>query len=204
MTKLGGARFARFGLLFAPLLTILAWPFAFVGKAYRSLVCGAANRFVLSSAQTGHVGRMLPDLRPGREWHAIAAVFDQSTGAVEAQFDVDIHQIFYLPTAVFCALALAGYITWGGKRTAMKLLLAVAFFQLRGALQFVRLERVVVDLAHARPLDVFLVVVNRSLVAPLGMAFALPLLLWLGLFRRSVVDNMAADQSPSSNRRART
>ena len=198
------ARFTCFVVRFLPLLVMLAWPFAAVGSGYRSIVCGAANRFVLSSPQTGHVGRLLPDLRPGLEWHAIAAVFDRSTRSVEAQFDIDIHQIFCLPTAVFSALILAGYWTWGGKHMATKLLGGVALFQLRGALQFVRLERIVVDPALAGTLDVLLVVVNRSLVAPLGMAFAQPLLLWLGLFRRPVVESTPGDQSPSSNRRART
>jgi hypothetical protein len=117
----------------------------------------------------------------------MAAVFNRSTGLREAGFDIDLHQIFYLPTMVFCALSLAGYWTWGGKHLVLKLLAGFVIFQLRGSLQFVRLDCLVVDVALARPLDVFLAVVNRSLVAPLGMAYALPLLLWFGLFHRSVV-----------------
>ena len=187
MTTFGRTRGARFAVLFVPLLIILAWPFALVGRGFRSCLCSVANRFVLSSTQTDFVGRLVPDVRPGVEWHAVAAVFKKSTGSLEAGFDVDLYQIFYLPTAVFCALTLAGFWTWGGKHMVLKLLAGFAIFALRGSLQFVRLDRLVVDAALACPLDVFLVVVNRSLVAPLGMAFALPLLLWFGLFHRSVV-----------------
>ena len=187
MRTFGRTKFARFAVLFVPLFVILAWPFAFVGRGFRSCVCSVANRFVLSSTQTDFVGQLLPDLRPGVEWHAMAAVFNRSTGSLAAGFDIDLHQIFYLPTMFFCALTLAGYWTWGGKHLVLKLLAGFAIFQLRGSLQFVRLERLVVDVALARPLDVFLVIVNRSLVAPLGMAYALPLLLWFGLFHRSVI-----------------
>ena len=67
----------------------------------------------------------------------------------------------------------------------MKLWVGVAILQLRGALQFVALERTMVDVAHANLRDVILVIVNRSLVTPLGMAFAMPLLLWVVLFARN-------------------
>jgi hypothetical protein len=180
------ARLLCFALLFFPLLTLLAWPFSLVGRGYRSLICGAANRLVLSSAHHPYVGRLVPSPRPDQPWHVVAAVWNLTTKSVEAQFDADVHQTFYLPTACFCALTLAGSCTWKGKRVVLKLLIGIAFFQLRGTLQFVDLDRSIVDAAHANVSDVILVVVNRSLVTPLGMAFALPLLLWFGLFRSSL------------------
>ena len=173
-------------LYLLPLLALLAWPFSLVGRVYRSLICGMANRLFLSSVHHPYVGRLVPSPRPDRPWHVVAIVWNLTTKSVEARFDIDVHQTFYLPTAFFCALTLAGSCIWGGRRVALKLLVGIVFFQLRGTLQFVDLDRSIVDAAHASLSDVILVVVNRSLVTPLGMAFALPLLLWFGLFRSSL------------------
>ena len=173
-------------MLFIPLLAVLAWPVASVGRGYCSVICGARSVLAPPSAHARFVGRLVPDARPGREWHATAAVWDQTTRAIVAQFDVDVHQTFYLPMAVFIALTLAGRWSWGGKRVVVKLLLGIVVLQLRGTLQFVDLERIVVDAPHARLSDVLLVLVNRSLVTPLSMAIAFPLLLWFGLFRRDL------------------
>lgn len=188
-----GGKLLRFAVLFLPLLALLAWPFAPVGRGYRALICAIANRLVLSSGHPPYVGRLVPSPRSDLDWHVIAAVWNQTTRTVDAQFDIDVHQTFYLPTAVFCALTLAGGLTWGGKRVALKLLIGIVLFQLRGTLQFVDLDRSIVDVAHARLSDVLLVLVNRSLVTPLGMAFALPLLLWFGLFRKSLVQSRDAN-----------
>jgi len=175
----------RFAVLFVPLFALLAWPFASVGRGYSSLICGTANRLLSSSAP--RVGRLAPNPQSGFEWHLTAMVWNQTTQSVEAQFDVDVHQTFYLPTALFTALTLAGKWTWGAKRVVPKLLMGVALFQLRGAVQFLELDRAGVDAAHARLSDVLVVLANRGLVAPLGMAIVLPLLVWFGLFRRSLV-----------------
>ena len=188
MLAAGRGRLFRFAVLFFSLLALLAWPFAPVGRGYRSLICGVANRLVLSSADTPYFGRLVPNPRSGLDWHVIAAVWNQSTQSVVAQFDIDVHQTFYLPIAVFCALTLAGKWTWGGKRVFLNLLIGTMLFQLRGTLQFVYLERSIVDAAHAHLSDVLLVLVNRSLVTPLGTAYALPLILWFALFRRSILD----------------
>jgi hypothetical protein len=103
------------------------------------------------------------------------------------RFPVDIHQVFYLPTILFAALTFVGKYTWGGKRVFVKLLVGITLFQLRPLVPFIARERMVVGLSHGGVFDLVLLLVNRSLVAPLGMAFALPLLLWLLLFRRSLV-----------------
>jgi hypothetical protein len=193
----------RFVVVFFLLFALLAWPFAFVGRGYRSLICGVGNRLVLSSAHTPYVGRLVPNPRADLEWHVFAVVWNQTTNSLAADFDIDVHQTFHLPTAVFGALALAGKFTWGGKRTVVNLLVAIAALQLRGALQFVHLERSVVDAAHAGLSDVLLVLANRSLVTPLSMAFVLPLILWFCLFRTSLVQRTTAARLPRQRARSR-
>jgi len=176
----------RFFAIFCPLLTVIAWPVSFIGRGYRLLVCYLGNALVVSSSGDGrYVGRLVANPRSGFEWHLDAIVFEVTTRSTAAQFDIDLHQTFYLPTAVFLALAVAGRCSWGARGFAMKLWVGVAILQLRGALQFVALERTMVDVAHANLRDVILVIVNRSLVTPLGMAFAMPLLLWVVLFARN-------------------
>jgi hypothetical protein len=183
----GGLRLIRFLVLFLVLSMSLCWPFAPVGRRYVPLVCFALNGLVTNSTQTPMIARTLPDERPGFEWSAIIAVWAQTTKSLEAKFPIDIHQLFYLPTAVFAALALSSKWAFGNQRILPKLLVGIALLQMRPIPLFLSRERAVIGLFRPDGLfDVILVVASRSLVAPLGMAFALPLLLWFGLFRRSL------------------
>ena len=195
MTIIGRRRVLRFALVWTALLGVLGWPFSWVGRSYCSLVCETVNALVLTSTHTPKFAQLVPDQRPGFEWEAIAAVRDQTTKSVVWQFNVDVHHLFYLPTSVFVALTLAGRCTWGGKRLVAKLLLGVLLLQLRGMLPFVSLERTATGVAHDGLVDMLLVLVNESLLAPLGMTFALPLLLWFALFRRSLIASSAKNGS---------
>jgi hypothetical protein len=192
----------RFAVLLVPLLVILGWPSALVGRGFRSLVCGAIDSSIMNSTQTPKVARLVPDERLGREWHAIVAVWNQSTRKVEERFPVDLHQLFYMPAAVFTALTLAGKWTWDSRRTPWKLLAGIALFQLRPIPIFVARERAVVGLFQSDGLfDVLLVLFNRAVVAPLGMAYVLPLVLWFGLFRGSIVSGQKISSSPPPHNR---
>lgn len=184
----GGHKPLRFLILAMLLLTVFGWPFARIGSSYVSLVCRAVNGLVMNSTQTPMVARLVPDPRPGFEWSAIIAVWNQTTKSLEAKFPIDIHQLFYLPTVFFTALALSGRWACGNRRIFAKLLLGIALFQLRPIPLFISRERAVVGVFQDNGLfDVLLVIASRSLVAPLSMAFALPLFLWFGLFRRCFV-----------------
>ena len=186
MLETGKLRLRRFVLIFLPLLLVLLWPFPLVGRGYRFLLSGTVNGLVFDPTLTPSVVRLVPNPRPGSGWYLITAVWNKTTNSLESQFDVDVYQAFYLPTAVFIALTLAGRFTWGGRRLVPKLLIGVFLFQLRGSLRFIALERAIAGVRYGS-VDLLLILVNRSLVAPLGMAFALPLLLWFGLFRASLV-----------------
>jgi len=185
MIKPGTRTILRFTILFLVLFALLAWPFAFVGRGYRFAVGGAINGLILEERTTSAMVRLVPNEQPGFEWYVITTILNPTTKSVESQFDVDVYQAFYLPTAVFVALTLAGRYTWGGRRVVLKLLVGVFLFQLRGSLRFIALERAIAGIEYGF-VDLVLLLVNRSLVAPLGMAFALPLLLWFGLSRRSL------------------
>ncbi|MGB8299035.1 MAG: hypothetical protein WCG85_26690 [Polyangia bacterium] len=176
-------RLLRFAVLFLLLFALLAWPFPFVGRGYRSFVSSAVDGLVFSSAHT-HVARLVPNQRPGFAWYLTTEVWNQVSKSVEAHFDVDVHHSFCLPTAVFIALTLAGKFTWGARRIVLKLLIGILLLQLLGAVRFIALERSIAGIQFGA-VDLFLMLVNRSLAAPLGMAFAVPLILWFGLFRKS-------------------
>jgi hypothetical protein len=187
MTIIARRKLLRFALILTALLGVLGWPFSWAGRSYCSLVCRAVNGLVLNSTDTQRLAQLVPDQRPGFEWEAIATIRNQPIGSAASQFNVDIHHLFYLPTVVFVALTLAGKITWGGKRVVAKLFVGILLFHLRGMLPFVSLERIATGIAHDGFVEKLLVLVNESLLAPLAMTFALPLLLWLGLFQATLV-----------------
>lgn len=176
-----------FLLILLPLLLGLTWPISRIGSAYRAVLCRWVNRAIMNSTHTSDVVRLVEDPRPGHDWHAVAALWNQDSHSVGATFDVNIHQTNYLPTAVFVALMVAGKFAWGTRFLVMKVLFGVLLFQMRGLLPLVALERAVNGTAHAGPLDLLISLVDRSLVSPLGMAFALPFLLWFGLCRRDLL-----------------
>jgi hypothetical protein len=185
MIKSGARTILRFSILFLVLFALLAWPFTFLGRGYRFAVGGAINALILGERNTSAMVRLVPNEQPGFEWYLITKILNPTTKSVESQFDVDVYQAFCLPTAVFAALTLAGRYTWGGQRVVLKLLVGIFLLQLRGSLRFVALERALAGIEYGF-VDLVLLLLNRSLVAPLGMAFALPLLLWFGLSRRSL------------------
>jgi len=195
MTSIARRKLLRFALVLTSLLGVLGWPSSWAGRSYCSVVCRAVNGLVLNSTDTQRLARLVPDQRPGFEWEAIATIWNQTTGSVPSQFHIDVHHLFYLPTVVFVALTLAGKITWGGKRVVAKLLFGILLFHLRGMLPFVSLERIATGIAHDGFVEKLLVLVNESLLAPLAMTFALPLLLWFGLFHATLVGPRKASVS---------
>ncbi len=182
MTVGGRRNIFRFAGTLTALLVILGWPYSFVGRGYCSLVCKAVNGLLLNPTDSPRVAQLVPDERPGFEWEAIATLRKQGAKSVDSQFNVEVHHLFYLPTVVFFALTVAGKLAWGEKRVVAKLLLGILLLHLRGSLPFVCLERVATGVAHDGWVDKMLVLANESLLGPLGMTFAIPLLMWFCLF----------------------
>ena len=187
MTVIGRRNIFRFVGTLIALLAILGWPYSFVGRGYCSLVCKALNGLLLDPTDSPRFAQLVPDERPGFEWEAISALRDQATKAVDSRFNVEIHHLFYLPTVVLIALTAAGKIAWGGKRIVVKLLVGILLLHLRGSLPFVFLERVATDVARDGWVDRILVLANESLLGPLGMTFAIPLLTWFCFFYAALI-----------------
>ena len=187
MTAIGRRRILRFVGILVALIAILGWPYSFVGRGYCSLVCKAVNSLLLDSTDSPRFAQLVPDERPGFEWEAIAALRKQATKSVDSQFNIEVHHLFYLPTVVFVALTVAGKIAWGEKRVVAKLLVGILLLHLRGSLPFAFLERVATDVVHDGWVDRMLVLANESLLGPLGMTFAIPLLLWFCFFHAALV-----------------
>ena len=194
-TTTGKRQQVRFAALFFISFAVLAWPLSLHGRAYRFLVASAVNGVIFNSAASAGMARLVPNRRAGFEWYLTAAISSPSGPLAESQFDVDVYQAFCLPTAVFVALTLAGSSAPRGKRVLLKLLSGILVLQLRGSVRFIALERALAGIDYGA-VDLVLLLVNRSLVAPLGMAFAFPLLLWIGLFRPTF---MRRPPSPSNS-----
>jgi hypothetical protein len=75
----------------------------------------------------------------------------------------------------------------------------MALLQLRALLPFLAQERAVIGVAGHGWFDPALLLIIQVLVKPLGMAYALPLFLWFGFFRGSVLSapSQPADSTPS-------
>jgi len=151
----------------------------------------------MNSTDEPGIARLMPDVRPDFEWHATAAVWSRSSKSLLFKMDVDIYQSAYLPFVVLAALILAGRWTFGRKRFPARLqLLGFALLLVRASLRYILLQRQSDGQPHDGAFDVLLQLANLSLGAPLGMAFAFPLIVWLLLFRKAFTE--APRPAPSS------
>ena len=188
MTPINRRKLTRFGLVLVPSLALLAWPFGFVGRGVRSAVCWSVNHWILGATGRHDLAYLAPHSRPGFDWQVAEVVWNQPSQSVLAKLDVDLHQTLYLPVMVFAALILAGRTTLGNRCFSYRLeLFGFGLLVTRALLRFALLGRWTDGLAHDGPFDTFLQVVQLALAAPRGMAIAFPLILWLILSRRALL-----------------
>jgi len=188
VTPVRRRRLARFALVLVPSLVLLAWPFGFVGRGVRSAVCWSVNHWILDATGRQDVASLWPDPRPGFNWQAVEVVWNRPSQSVLAKLEVDLHQTLYLPVMVFAALILAGRTTFGSRYFSYRLeILGFGLLVARALLRFVLLARWTDGLAHDGPFDMFLQVIQLALAAPRGMAVAFPLILWLVLSRKALL-----------------
>jgi hypothetical protein len=180
----------RFTVLLTLLTTLLAWPFPWLGRAFRRAACSAVNEVILYAPDAPDVARLVPittNSSPGFDWRATLVVWNQPSQSIRFKMDVDLHHAAYVPLALFVALTFAGACTLGRREfPPLRILLGIALLLLRSSLSFVLLRRQADGLPHEAPLDIALQIANLAVGAPLGMAYAFPLLLWLFLFRRAL------------------
>jgi hypothetical protein len=182
-----------FVLRFTCILAVYLIPFRPIGTAYGALAAGVGN---LMLGDAPHAGAALHFARPDPDEHATDATPDAfgvellaekpETGS-RLKVPIDLRTLAYLPTAVFVALAIASPI-WERARGAVILVAGLV------ALQAFLLLSIAAPLLlfFADPVPMHLVelgsasrvilnVFYRTLVAPPGMAFAVPGFLWLVL-----------------------
>jgi hypothetical protein len=190
-----GRKLLHFASVLVPAFLLMAWPFCCVGRGFRWFMCWWVNGVIMHPTDAPDVARLLPDTKPGRDWHATAAVWNQPTQTLGLKMDVDLHQAAYVPLVLFVALSFAGRATLGRKYFPVRLqVLGIVLLVARSSLRYILLRRNADGLLHRAPFDLLLQIANLSLGAPLGMAYAFPLILWLVLFRRAVTEMMRPQQ----------
>jgi hypothetical protein len=180
-------------LRFTVQLAVYLVPVAPVGIAYAGAVSGVANALVGERPSAERPVRLHFESRDRRAisraldaYGMDLSVRDTDTGAV-VHAPIDLRSLAYVPTVVFVALSVAAPIwqtargVWvlvGGLALLEALIAATIaaplclLFAEPGPMQLLTL---------APPATWALHVFYRSFVAPPGMAFAIPALLWLGM-----------------------
>jgi hypothetical protein len=181
-----------FLLRFTCILAVYLLPFRPIGNVYSQVAAALGN---VTLGEGAHADTSLrfgtPPDTCGDEFLCdgfgaeLRATNTRTRGAVRVP--IDLRTLAYIPTAAFVALCIAAPI-WQGARGAIILLVGLGALQIFLALSIA----VPLVLFFANPAPLHLVdlspaahraldVLYRALVAPPGMAFAIPGLLWLVL-----------------------
>lgn len=169
---------------FLVLLALLMAPWPGLGPAYCGFVGKIAAGF-LDSTDAGAVRlRFTPAVEatpPGKPWELRVHAEDPVSGRYVGTA-LDLRRAGYIETAVFAALALAGRVRW--RRRVALLFGGLALLQLLPLLPILSFfsGKLPVQAFHFSGVTEALIDTGyHALVAPPGMAFALPALLWLAL-----------------------
>lgn len=176
-----------FALRFACLLSLFMYPWPLVGELYSDAAGALGNLLLGDASATLHFGR------PERATELAGDRFSTELRArapdmlVPVRVPIDLRTLTFIPTVVFLALTLAAPV-WKSSRGITVLVLGL--FVLHGFLIASITIPLVLFFADPQPMHLLdigttmrhvLDVVYRSLVAPPGMAYAVPILLWLSL-----------------------
>jgi hypothetical protein len=179
-----------FGARFACVLALLLAPWPGLGKAYGAAATKFGNA-VLAPFESSRVQMIFvePDSSaPTSVGFTTVLVAQDLNSGKPLQIPIELRTLAFIPTAAFIALVLADHRRRGVRRTALQLFSGLTILQLFLCVSLV----VPIVLFFAEPLPMHLwtlsapvywtmTVFYRSLVAPPGMIYAVPLLLWLTL-----------------------
>jgi hypothetical protein len=169
----------RFFVVFV--LLVVPWPH--LGRIVSGLFIEGASAIaapVLSTADAAVGFAAAPVEATEGDWDAVIFVKNIPSGNVRDAASIDVRRVWYLPTIVFVALSIALRF-WSTKRLAIAFvvgLFALPMLSLLPILSFLTQNRAIHPGAAPQAL---LDIAYRALVAPLGMAYAVPAFLWLGL-----------------------
>lgn len=163
------------GLLIAP------WPgLARSASGAFTDVAQAVAAPLLRSSKFDVAFTRAPDGVAEGDWDSVVLIKSRTSGRILDHASLDVRRVWYLPSAVFVALCLG--FPRGGVR-GVSLLLAMGLF----ALPVLSLLPLLSFLGQIRVIGLGSVVQSalaigyRALVAPLGMAYAIPAFLWLAM-----------------------
>jgi len=178
-----------FALRFFAILGVYLIPWAPVGEAYSTVASGIGNAAlsVLTSSSlelTIVRARATAESSAADSFNAELDVVDHRHGA-SVRLALDLRSLTYVPTAVFVALAVAAPI-WQGRRGLRVLLGGLVTLHVFYGVALTAM--VTFFLGRTRPFPMLELgpaarlifdVLHRVLVAPPGMAFAVPGFVWL-------------------------
>lgn len=171
-----------FALRLACLLSLCMYPWPRVGEVYSDAAGALGNLLLGDAASTLHFVRA-----ESGSGFSIELVARRSMSADVVRVPIDLRTLTYIPTAVFLALTLAARI-WTSSRGVTVLVLGLVW--LHGFLIASITIPLLLFFAEPQPMHLLdlgttlrqlLDIVYRSLVAPPGMTYAVPALIWLAL-----------------------
>jgi hypothetical protein len=181
---------AWFLIRLAGLLGLFMYPWPGAGHAY-GRAAGALGNILLGDPSS-HPAALLhfdaptdaPDASAGDEYATELRAFSRTTGEA-LTVPIDLRTLTYVPSAVFVALTLASTI-WVGLRGITVLLAGLALLHafllislVVPLLLFFADPQPMQLLELSTPLRWIMNIFYRSLVAPPGMIYAVPALIWL-------------------------
>jgi hypothetical protein len=174
---------AIFAARFIVVLGVFIFPWPGLGRKMSGVftdLVGAAAGPLLGGPKGAVTFLRAPETAADGDWDSVLLVKNAQTGIVVDGAAVDIRRVWYLPSAVFVALCFALPLH-NARRMAILLLIGLV------TLPLLSLLPVVSFLAQIHVLELGVVahaaldIAYRALVAPLGMAFAVPCFWWFTL-----------------------
>lgn len=177
-----------FGVRFACVLAVLLAPWPGLGDAYGAGFTKLGNALLSPfEFSRAHFAFGVPEPGEPTEFSSVLRARDTATGR-RLQVPIELRTLTFIPTMTFIALVLAGSLARGLRRTGIQLLAGLAVLQI--FLVFSLLVPLCLFFSEPRPMQLItlsspvydaLTIFHRALVAPPGMAYAVPLLWWLVL-----------------------
>lgn len=176
-----------FGLRLASLLGVFMYPWPFVGELYSDAAGTVGNLLLGDASATLHFARPKAQSELAGDRFSTELRARGPDALAPVRVPIDLRTLTFIPTVVFLALTLATPL-WRSPRGVTVLVLGlivlhgflIASIAIPLALLFAEPQPLhLLDIGS--PFRHVLDVVYRSLVAPPGMAYAIPMLLWLAL-----------------------
>lgn len=195
MTALFRRLWAQFLGRAAIFFVLFALPWPGVAEAYTGALADGLGVMLGRSGPPAEVAFRGGEPGAGA-WDVVTHVSDGKSGE-SLETALDARRTGYLPSVVFLALVLASRFAWRKKLVlAASGLFCLHLLALLPILSFWSGRLPIVAYELDEPVRIVVDVLYRALVAPLGMVYALPGLLWLALSAAANVTSDVATEPP--------